>query len=473
MRQMKREVTCTISMATESIPNSGKELTLIPQLRIAAIQNILVFSQYIATIYFAAKLLVLTSKNGLSVVAMIRAVMRTFGRFLAAVVLFGLILCAVEVWFRWERINQAPVASLNSTALKHVVRPSSTTWIEVAELVEVEMPVSLQESELLRTSEFGTRGRSITVPKPSVNFRIVCLGGDELFGLGQKESETITAHLQGLFKEANLEHVEFINAGCPSGGVLTNFLRLKHKLIALQPDLVLYCISTDDVLLDQGILGGATLDSQGRPAYATHPGSQEYQKDKLSRICEEFATADWLFGQVGPLVGLKESRSVPEKNELYSTTTDLKTFIGFKEFCDANHCQLMISIIPNAWTENPKTGVVQSRNPQSFERDLHKLFSEHQIQSTSIVHNPLTVFQINAEEQGLYEEQTGHLNANGNMIYARTIAKSMVDFFPEILHQPLETAPRMLPVAPDLPDSNANSSIPLTNQSPAGHSIIR
>ncbi len=202
---------------------------------------------------------------------MIRSILRTFGRFLAAVVLFGLILCAVEVGFRWNRFDSTmKVSSSNSGELVHqIVKPSPTTFLEVTPLLETEMPVSLTEQTVLQTSEFGTRGKELTVPKPPGVFRVLCLGGSGLFGLGVREEETVTAQLHSLFAENGLKHVEFVNAGCPGSGPLTNYLRLRQRFLALQPDLVVLCLRPEELELDLDVRGGLTLDEQGNPVFAS------------------------------------------------------------------------------------------------------------------------------------------------------------------------------------------------------------
>ncbi|MDB4731769.1 SGNH/GDSL hydrolase family protein [bacterium] len=401
---------------------------------------------------------------------MIRSILRTLSRFLMAIALFALVLCAAEVYLRWERIKQQPTTISDAASVEKLVLPSSTSWIEVSELVDFDMPVSLNETTRLRTTEFGTRGSRISVPKPESTFRVLCLGSSRLFGLGQKEEETITTQLQNLFQEAQLMHVEFVNAGCPGAGPMANYLRLRTKLISLQPNLILYCVSIDDLNHDSEIRGGLSLDQQGIPAYATHPASREQASDELSRLCEEFAVADWLTARVGPMIGLKESNSQSGQ----STTEQpgsLSPLLDMQKFCAANHCQFMISIIPDAWEQKQKTGVDHSRNPVAFERGLHEFFAEHKIQSTSLVHNPSLLFQQNGQEQGLYEERTGNLNSTGNAMYARTIAKSMVDFFPSILQSPVGQQPPLLSPSPG--ESSRNETVPITRQPEPRESILR
>ena len=131
----------------------------------------------------------------------------------------------------------------------------------------------------------------------------------------------------------------------------------------------------------------------------------------------------------------------------------------------------MISIIPDAWEQKQKTGVDHSRNPVAFERGLHEFFAEHKIQSTSLVHNPSLLFQQNGQEQGLYEERTGNLNSTGNAMYARTIAKSMVDFFPSILQSPVGQQPPLLSPSPG--ESSRNETVPITRQPEPRESILR
>ncbi|QDT34887.1 SGNH/GDSL hydrolase family protein [Thalassoglobus polymorphus] len=405
---------------------------------------------------------------------MIRSLLRTFSRFLAAVVLFGLILCAVEVWFRWNRldsvVNKAPRNS--EPLVSQVVKPSSTTFLEVTPLLKTEMPVSLTEQALLRTNEFGTRGEKIAIPKPPGVFRVLCLGGSGIFGMGVREEETLTGHLQLLFAETGLKHVEFVNAGCPGSGPLTNYLRLRQRFIALQPDLVVLCLRPEEVELDRDVRGGLTLDEHGNPAFASHPNLQAKESHELAALCEEFATADWVIGKAGPLFGLSNTNaSVPVSSD---EPISLKPLVSMWSFTQSINADLMISIVPNAWDLEPQTGRAPSRNALAFDRDLHAYFADRGIDSLTLIHNSIQLFEQTGDRTLFFYEKNGHLTPTGNSLYARSLAKSIVDHVPEILQPEI---PPTLP-APSLKSSPLNTetqghSLPLTREKAVPQQIVR
>ncbi len=386
---------------------------------------------------------------------MIRPILRTVSRFSAAVVLLALLLCAIEVWFRWDRVRLQVSQSESIHGLKDVVKPSSTTYLEVVPLLDIEMPIGVNEQTQLKTNEFGTRGEEIVVPKPKGTYRVVCLGGSSVFGLGIKEDETLPAQLQKLFDENGLGQVEIINAGCPGSGPLTNFLRLRQRLMALQPDLILFCTNPDDVSLDPEVRGGLTLDARGLPAFSTHPVLNESSRNELDLICREFATADWLIGKVAPFFGSSSGEGGSAPN-LSGEAVPLTPYVAMWEFSRSMNSQMMISIIPNSWSLQSQIGSVRSRNPDSFERDLRTSFAGRGTQSTVVIHNPTQLFQKTGE-QLYFSGQNGQLTPAGTLQYARSIANSMVKLNPEILQSGHPQNSPVQPVAPSTLRTSENS----------------
>lgn len=398
---------------------------------------------------------------------MIRQILRTISRLIAAVVLLVLGLCAVEVWFRWERLNASAAHSTHSSSLSDVVQPHPTTFLAVSPLLDLEMPTGLTETTRLQTNEFGIRGGEILVPKPASVFRVICLGGSGIFGLGIREEETVPFQLEKLFHENGLGHVEFLNAACPGSGPLANLLRLRQHLMVLQPDLILFCVSPDDVAVDADVRGGLTLASDGSPACASHPFLEGTAINELDRLAQEFATVDLLIQKAGPYLGLKTNENRPETDDS-EVAPDLTPFINIWELTQAMQCRFVISIVPNAWTIQPAVGQVQSRNASAFARDLQKVLAERSISTLSLIHNPIELFQQmkdapQADQQAIFREQNGQLTPYGISLYARSIAKSLVDFHPEILTKPQQPAapPQPLPASPL--DTNIHQRAPVQN----------
>lgn len=375
---------------------------------------------------------------------MLRSLLRSLSRLIAAVVLLALSVCALEVWLRWERLNAQSQNIGKQVSLGDVVQPSRTTWLDVVPLLELEMPVSVTETAPLRTNEYGLRAGEVALPKPPGTFRILCLGGGSLFGVGVREEETIVGHLNQLFQEHGLGHIEFLNAGCPGCGPLTNFLRLRQRLALLQADLILYSIAVEDLELDREVRGGLVLDRQEIPAYAAHPTTMETGRDQIELVRQEFATADWLAQRAGGLFGT--GRSLPTKVEEVAATPPLLPFFLFHQLAQELQARSFVSILPNPWGQQPRVGQGNSLNPQALERDLHQLFADRGIESTLMIQNPAAYFVDPVERSTLFDETTGHLTRNGRILYAQTLAKSLIDFAPDLLQSrptphPSETVP--------------------------------
>lgn len=407
------------------------------------------------------------AKEGFSFVNMLRSLLRNCFRLLMACVLLALGVCAVEVWLRWERVHSTKTNSNSQPEWQQLVRPSSVTWLDVQELFNLDMNTPGSTPIQLRTNEYGLRGASIPVPKPKGTYRVLCIGGDDLFGWGRSEEQTMCGHLQRLFQEANLHHVEFLNAGVPKGGPLIHYLRIRSKLFGLEPDLVILFLSEKDLQYDQEMYGALALDESGRPVHACHPARQTAKSSSLVKLRDEFETINIACSHLEPMLGLNSPR---ENRTNGMSQASFRSLLWLYELAQANEGRFIISLLPDANAEVPQEVSISKTPAIDFEQRLHEFFLEQGIPSSTLIHSSQSLFQT-LPPNDVYSEESGELTDSGTAIYSRTVAKVMVDLFPQILN-----APQQVPdnVAPSFPTETLQPSpVPLTDSVPDAIRITR
>lgn len=102
---------------------------------------------------------------------------------------------------------------------------------------------------IFRFNSYGCRdGREPQVPKPAGLRRILVMG--DSFTEGLYEEDTLAAELQRTMDRAGGGRYEVMNCGSVSYSPLLHFLRLKHQLLNLAPDVVVMNIDLTDVYDD-------------------------------------------------------------------------------------------------------------------------------------------------------------------------------------------------------------------------------
>ncbi len=121
-----------------------------------------------------------------------------------------------------------------------------------------------------RTNSWGLRGPEIEVPKPPGTYRILCLGDESTLAPEVNQAETFCARLKELLPTSSSGNLEVINAGCPQTGPLLSYLSLRHRLLSLAPDLVVFNFDMSDVADDHRCRRHVRM-SGTQPLYCPHP----------------------------------------------------------------------------------------------------------------------------------------------------------------------------------------------------------
>ncbi|MBM4076725.1 MAG: SGNH/GDSL hydrolase family protein, partial [Planctomycetes bacterium] len=242
---------------------------------------------------------------------MVRASLRFVQRLFCSAILLVLIACGAEVGLRTFEMSQGQQSLANRQTSKCVEDPSGLlipSWTTFREWKpHANAKVSSKDQRRLieiRTNSLGLRGPEVTVPKPPGVFRIVLLGDESIVAPEVTEKAHLAYSLNGLLQKLSSSRIEVINAGLPGGCPLTEFLLVKQRLLAIQPDLVLLHYDWSDVADDHSLRRMTRCDKKGFPLSCPHPSLASVQKlrqpiDKLRNeyrlvdLCLSSASQSW------------------------------------------------------------------------------------------------------------------------------------------------------------------------------------
>jgi len=351
--------------------------------------------------------------------------------FCAAIVLLALSVCALEfgcrIWSVTHSFNDTP----GPLQLEEIVAPSATSWIEVRRLIDRKHLRSDGTVCELRTNEFGTRGASITVPKPRGTYRILCLGGNGVFGTDLPEDQTIPALLQKSLSGSGTP-VEVINAGCPQAGPLGHVLRYRTSLSALQPDLIILCVSIDDLALDVDVRGALHLDASRQPAYAAHPVALHATRSPADGVRKEFLFASWTMDWAIRNFGAKAPANpvlVPQEGGY--GRRELGPIVSLAQMVTADYGRLIVSTTPSAWGLEQTRSAISHQRP-TFADDIRKTLLELQVSDLAPVHDMTADLCQMPDPRALFSSRYGCLTEAGNQLYAESLARSLSQLIPEL-----------------------------------------
>jgi hypothetical protein len=117
----------------------------------------------------------------------------------------------------------------------------------------------------------GLRGAEVAVPKPPGVYRVLCLGDETVLGPCVNEPKTLPARLSARLQPRTGVRLEVLNAGVPGDCPLLMWLRLRHSLLALQPDLVIVHVDMTDPADDRRYRRCTRLGASGSPVACPHP----------------------------------------------------------------------------------------------------------------------------------------------------------------------------------------------------------
>ncbi len=157
-----------------------------------------------------------------------------------------LVLLAGEVAVRvraWLRYGSAVTSVNDSMSIKD----------EATGLMVPRPGAEQQGSKIhIKINSLGFRGADFSREKPPHTIRIACVGASTTFcSEVSDDSATWAAQLQSLLQAKYPDvHIEVINAGIPGYVIAESLQNLEHRVLPLQPDLVIYYEANNDMAWD-------------------------------------------------------------------------------------------------------------------------------------------------------------------------------------------------------------------------------
>ena len=386
---------------------------------------------------------------------MVRSFTRNVACFLAAVVLLALLVCAAEVGLRAQRLRERlsgkPVTSVTLSSL--IRQPSRTSYYEPQALLFLTAISESGQPVEIRTSEWGTRGDSPAVPKPRKTYRIVCLGGSDTFGGAFNESDTFCSLLQTYLQTQTDVQVEVINAGTPECGPLAQQLRLRNRLLPLQPDLIVMNLQGEELAFDAEVRSSLRLDAEGHSAFSCHPKFTTHSNQLMDGLREEYAVADRVLKKAPGMVagGQLRSFSRDSAEDLTLLTQPIREAGGLAR---SMYAGFAVALVPDIWQIQPDG---DHQAPGNLLRGaLAPLSRDGEL----TVLDALPAFQRDQSPRTLFTSE-GRLSREGHQLYAGILARSIVQRFPGIWTGRTESTE----FVPNEPDNSAPDWGQTVNQS--------
>lgn len=250
-----------------------------------------------------------------------RACIRWLRQFTGALLLLAFLVCAAEVGLRVREVTQDRHDNGLERQLAGVVSPSTTVYASLRPFAEVRTRSSeTRHAVSFRLNSYGCRGPEPVVPKPADTVRILCLGGDQLFGATTPEELHFCRHLQQHLQERSSPTLEILNGAVPGGSPCTQYLRLKHELAALQPDYVLLEIDPVFLARSSALQRWVRSDARGQPLTCCHPTLLGTSVGPSSRRWrEEFRVLDRLACLTGSRLLGAETAGAADSNQSRET----------------------------------------------------------------------------------------------------------------------------------------------------------
>ncbi len=127
-------------------------------------------------------------------------------------------------------------------------------------------------SPAVHTNSFGLRSPEVQIPKPAGTVRILMLGDSFTFGFRASDEEVFARRLEERLRtKLAPTPIEVVNAGVLSYCPLLEYLQYRHRLHALEPDLVVLNFDMSDVQDHLAYSRDTVFGSDGAPLFVTEP----------------------------------------------------------------------------------------------------------------------------------------------------------------------------------------------------------
>lgn len=381
-----------------------------------------------------------------------RSLVRGVKHLCGAVLILAGLICAAEVGLRgytWhQQHNQdAAVATDDVTAY---ITPSSETYQQLRPLANVRVSTTGGREVLLQTNSFGLRGPEPQLPKPAGAFRVICLGDERTIAAGTALEDTYCARLQERLQSRTNLRVEVINAGLPDGCPLTELILLSHRLIGLQPDLVLVHLDATDINDDRLIRPFTFVDDADRPVAAVHPQLRGSRTSPLLSLSQEFRLVDLARKQLARTWEQRTAAADTSWNESDRSVhieQALQPLNDLKHLAGGAYCELVVSTIGDPLADHSaQVAETQEVRPVAHTNAQPAPSLADYTKSRQLLYIDASPYLPNGGVPRGHE-----LTPEEHDIYAAVLSAFIVQNVPGVWSEPETTqAPELLPALPDM-----------------------
>ncbi len=382
---------------------------------------------------------------------MIRRTLKSLKPISLALLVLVLTPCVVEFVFR--------VASCRSQLATDAAKAELTTtasWYthhELEPLQLVRVPgINDQLPAELRTNSMGLRGPEISIPKPARTLRVLCLGDEAVLGISVDEAQTFCSLTQSRLQVLTKLQIEVINAGVPDSCPLLSYLHFRHRLLALEPDVVIVHFDMNDVWDDRRFRRLTELGSNEEPLLCSAP---ELSTTPVTRpLTRNFLSWEWAQSKVASVVGQKRSAhgsSADDPRSRYSWLTDEKSLWRLQTelslspithlatLCEQKGIRLMLATYPAPW-QLSATASRAARIPEIngiFPGTLiktshpHEMVAEFAATSALPLCDAVTMFRQYESVDDLFQVDSTEFSEVGHRCYAAVLTASLSENFSE------------------------------------------
>lgn len=238
---------------------------------------------------------------------MIRAKLKFVRQIVFAALLMGFLVCSAEVGVRIYECASGQSICLETESPapsdpSALAVPSWLCHLELKPHATAEIKSRDQRRTIeIQTNSLGLRSPELTIPKPADVFRIIVLGDETVYAPEIADSDHFLGLLARSLGQQTRLRIEVVNAGIPEACPLTEYLLFKHKLLTLQPNLVLVHYDWSDVNDDRQLRRRLSTDSQGTALSCPHTSLQRSTAEPhaLDRLRDQFRLVHWGFQSLG------------------------------------------------------------------------------------------------------------------------------------------------------------------------------
>ena len=315
-------------------------------------------------------------------------------------------------------------------------------------------------SVLFRTNSLGLRGRETDIPKPQGVYRIVLLGDESILGAATDESQTVAARLEQWLQTRSRMRIEVINAGLPDSCPLLTYLRVRHGLMSLEPDLLLVDVNLSDVEDDQHFRRLTELAANGQPLAACHPELSAPKRSKS--ISENFLVVQHAERMLASWLDNPQTRasrdslaSIPARPDRFDDLSAERIALTISPLEDLS--RLVATTTSGLAIATHPTGSELARESRQDAPDLTSEIQQFAQQRGLLFCDAAPTLRKAAEKGPLFVsggQSTSELSARGHEAYARALAVALVEqltgpWLPtRKTAQPEPTKPRKMTVQP-------------------------